>query len=149
MELPELDRIPWYEFEHAYGSAFDVPKELRRLTSTDSAVQRGAMERLYGTIYHQGSLYPATVPAVLPLLRILANPAIERRTEIARLFRAITESAAISQTEILSKWAQLSGLPHATSQNPEEPARREFAERRSVREEIARWSGAVLPAAAG
>jgi hypothetical protein len=143
MDLVDLDGTPWYELEHAYGSAFDVPKELRRLTSTDPSVQMGAIERLYGTIYHQGSIYPATVAAVLPLLQILANPIIENRAAVARLFKDITNSAVVASADIRAKWDSLAEFAHAVHRTPEQAAQKEVAERNAVREEINRRLSAI------
>jgi hypothetical protein len=132
MELEHLDRIPWYKLEHAYGNAFDVPKEIRRLTSTDCETQLAALERLCGTIYHQGSIFPATVPAVAALLEILANTSLANRDRIAQLFMHIAESSFVTAKQIREKWAQLASLPYP----PDDHSEREIEERLDVRNEI-------------
>ncbi|GAA3010723.1 hypothetical protein [Actinokineospora diospyrosa] len=58
---PEVD---WAELEHAYGSAEDTPEFIEALRGED---WEDAIENLSASILHQGTVYPATLPAV-PLL---------------------------------------------------------------------------------
>ena len=37
MDIAGLDDIPWHSLKHAYGSAYDVPKGIRRLTPSSDA----------------------------------------------------------------------------------------------------------------
>ncbi|MET9551755.1 hypothetical protein [Streptomyces sp. NPDC006645] len=60
----DLDAQPWAEREHAYGSADDVPDQLRALASDDAEEAEEALYELYGNIVHQGSVYEATAHAV-------------------------------------------------------------------------------------
>lgn len=60
----DLDAQPWAEREHAYGSAEDVPGQLRALASDDAEEAEEALYELYGNIVHQGSVYEATAHAV-------------------------------------------------------------------------------------
>ena len=132
MALECLDHVRWYELEHAYGNAFDIPKDIRRLTSIDDKTQSGALGRLYGTIYHQGSIFPATVTSIDPLLQIIANTSICNRGQIAELFFDIAESAVATPEQIKEKWALLSRLSCASDDYSD----REIHERKCVREEI-------------
>jgi hypothetical protein len=66
-----LNAIPWAELSQAYGSAEEVPVWLRQLTSDDEQVRQQAMGKLGSSIYHQGSLYPATAYAVPYLIALL------------------------------------------------------------------------------
>lgn len=68
--LAGLDEVAWDSLEHAYGPATDVPELLRVLVSGDQEQAAEAVYELYGTIWHQGSVYPATIPAVPFLIRI-------------------------------------------------------------------------------
>ena len=70
--LTGLDEIDWASLEHAYGPAEDVPELLRRVTSGDEDDASDALDELWGTIWHQGSVYPATVSAVPYLAEIAA-----------------------------------------------------------------------------
>lgn len=67
----DLDAQPWAELEHAYGSAEDVPGQLRALASADEEEAGEALGELYGCILHQGSVYEASARAV-PYLAGLA-----------------------------------------------------------------------------
>ncbi|MGC4896736.1 HEAT repeat domain-containing protein [Micromonospora sp. DT31] len=77
-----LDAVAWGELSHAYGNAHDTPGLLRRAGSEDSDAASEALSDLHGSIFHQGTVYPATVPAV-PFLAELAVRAVHRRDEFA------------------------------------------------------------------
>ncbi len=80
--LDGLDRIPWAELDHAYGSAEDVPDQLRALVSEDLKVRSNALWSLYGNVFHQGSRYPAT-PFVVPfLIELCRDPETPERGPI-------------------------------------------------------------------
>lgn len=70
--LNGLDDRPWAALQHAYGSAEDVPAVLRALADDDSETAKAALQELYGSIWHQGTVYAATVEAV-PFLARLAG----------------------------------------------------------------------------
>ena len=84
LTLDGLDGIDWASLRHAYGSAEDVPELLRRVASGDGDEGGGgdgsgggaeaaeALNELWGTIWHQGSVYSATVAAVPYLAKIAA-----------------------------------------------------------------------------
>lgn len=79
--LDGLDEIDWAGLEHAYGTAEDVPDLLRALASEDEDEVDEAFEEIISSLFHQGDVYPATVPAV-PFLAELASAARHRRSEI-------------------------------------------------------------------
>ena len=143
MALEELDATPWYQFEHAHGNAFDIPKALRRLSSVDPIKQTNGIDLLYESICHCSSLYSATVPAVLPLLNIVANPILDRRAEIAELFVAITKSAVTTPTDVQAKWGKLAALAQLPVETHHGAAERDLAARIAVREEIVRHFSAI------
>ncbi|MDC0722628.1 HEAT repeat domain-containing protein [Nannocystis bainbridge] len=69
--LANLDAIDWKSLRHAYGEASDVPKLIRALVSDHPGKREGALDALFSTIWHQGSVYsasPAAVPFLLELL---------------------------------------------------------------------------------
>src|SRR5581483_6556505 len=91
--LAGLDDIAWSSFEHAYGPADDVPELLRALVSGDEEQAEAAVHELYGTIWHQGSVYPATIPAVPFLIEIAVSGAAGGQTpEVLRLLGHIAGS---------------------------------------------------------
>jgi hypothetical protein len=70
--LQEVDHGSWDRLSHAYGPAVDTPELLRQAASSDEEVAKEAVSELYGSIFHQGTVYPATVVAV----RFLAELAV-------------------------------------------------------------------------
>ncbi|MET8121029.1 hypothetical protein [Micromonospora sp. NPDC005291] len=76
--LDGLDAVAWGELSHAYGSAHDTPGLLRQAGSEDSEIASAAISELHGSVFHQGTVYPATVAAV-PFLAELAADAPHRR----------------------------------------------------------------------
>ncbi|MFE5256349.1 hypothetical protein [Streptomyces coelicoflavus] len=86
----ELDTVPWQNLHHAYGPAEDVPQLIRALYQDDEAAAEEAMYELYGNIHHQGTVYPASAPAV----RFLAHAARHvtgRRTELLMLLATLAD----------------------------------------------------------
>jgi len=79
--LEDLDRVRWHKVSHAYGVATDVPDLLRALVDPDHAskkVRTGAertnreirdhvIHTLYGSVFHQGTVWQAS-PHVVPFL---------------------------------------------------------------------------------
>ncbi|MGV9940488.1 hypothetical protein [Streptomyces sp. NPDC003401] len=88
--LAGLDDRPWPELDHAYGSAEDLPALLRSLAGDDPDTADGALHELYGSILHQGTVYPATVEAVPFLARLAA--AGHRGADLLVLLGGIAES---------------------------------------------------------
>ncbi|MDR1852098.1 MAG: hypothetical protein LBR21_05530, partial [Propionibacteriaceae bacterium] len=56
---------------HAYGPADDIPALLDDLAGDDWDM---ALDELWGSILHQGTIYPATLPAMRHIARIAAEP---------------------------------------------------------------------------
>ncbi len=79
--LESLDEVGWAGLSHAYGSAGDVPAWLRQAGSGGDRAG-DAISELYGSLFHQGTVYPATRAAV-PFLAELARSAPARRSEFA------------------------------------------------------------------
>ena len=83
--LERLHTVDWNALTHAYGPAGDVPGLILALTAADRQARKDAYWELYGTIFHQGSRYPASAPAVPFLLELLADPATPDRHELLLL----------------------------------------------------------------
>ncbi|MCM0673679.1 hypothetical protein NCC78_02995, partial [Micromonospora phytophila] len=63
MRAPDdLDAVEWAALTHAYGGAEDVPALVRALYDPDDVGD--ALYDLHGNVWHQGSVFPATVAAV-------------------------------------------------------------------------------------
>ena len=83
--LERLHNVDWSALTHAYGPAADVPELIRALAGADRQARKDAYWELYGNIFHQGTRYPATAPAVPFLLELLADPATPDRHELLLL----------------------------------------------------------------
>ena len=59
--LDGLDLIDWASLQHAYDSAADVPDLLRDLASTNEEKRKNAIYKLFGNIWHQGTVYPSPI----------------------------------------------------------------------------------------
>ncbi|OKI87654.1 hypothetical protein A6A27_14470 [Micromonospora sp. CB01531] len=79
--LNRLAEIDWTRLTHAYGTAENIPDLLWALASDDEDEVEEALSEIIGSIFHQGDVYPATVPAV-PILAELASTAQHRRAWI-------------------------------------------------------------------
>ena len=81
----------WKDLTHAYGTAEDVPALLADLNSPNPLTRENALSELFGTIWHQGTVYPATVKAVPELLALFKSPTCEDREGIAALLASIAD----------------------------------------------------------
>lgn len=94
--LAGLDAIPWATLTHAYGSAEDVPGWLRAqaTASPDLSWKDMPLSKLFGSIWHQGTVYEATAYAVPFLIELAASPQVPRRAEILQLLAAIARGSS-------------------------------------------------------
>src|SRR6516162_19752 len=83
--LERLDRVDWASLTHAYGPASDTLDHIRQLASSRASQRKAARGALYSTIFHQGTRYAATAPAVPFLFELLDDPGTPERGEIIRL----------------------------------------------------------------
>ncbi|MFJ9942727.1 hypothetical protein [Streptomyces erythrochromogenes] len=86
----ELDHVHWHDLTHAYGPAEDVPELIRALYADDDDTADEAIHELYGTIHHQGTVYPASAPAV-PFLAHAVLHAPGRRDELPMLLAVLAD----------------------------------------------------------
>ncbi|GID60441.1 hypothetical protein [Actinoplanes couchii] len=93
--LEKLSEVPWARLGHAYGSAADVPDQIRALRSPDMAVRDAARRSLNHNIVHSGTRYEASAFAVPFLLELLADPATPERADLL----ALLTSLAIGEDE--------------------------------------------------
>jgi hypothetical protein len=80
--LEGIDNIEWGKLTHAYGEASDIPNLLRQLASPDADQRESARHALHGNIWHQGTVYEATVHTVPFLVELLAEPTLEDKAEL-------------------------------------------------------------------
>jgi HEAT repeat protein len=84
-----LDEIDWAALEHAHGRATDVPVLLRAAASDDPDARELAFELLAESIWHQGSVYSATTPAVPFLYRLLEADETPDKQQVTLLLASI------------------------------------------------------------
>ncbi|GAB2640621.1 hypothetical protein ABI214_00060 [Prescottella soli] len=77
----------WARLFHAYGVAMDTPAHLEALVGADATAFSTAMEHLYGAVLHQGTIYPATGPAIAAVARAVSfwSGDADQKTASARL----------------------------------------------------------------
>jgi hypothetical protein len=103
-EIEGLDKIRWHEYTHAYGSASELPKDIRRLSSSDPKVRQKALWELGGSIYHQGTVYPATAVAVPFLIRLASDSRSPDPAKIWELLDVIAQSSTVDPEKIREAW---------------------------------------------
>ncbi len=76
--LSGIENIDWGKWQHAYGPATDVPDCLRALVSQDPDAQVAAKWELYGNLWHQGTIYEATIHALPWLIKLIGADNVDR-----------------------------------------------------------------------
>ncbi len=104
LEIEGLDAVPWHQYTHAYGSASELPKDIRRLASSDPEFREQAAWQLLGSLYHQGTLYPATTVAAPFLVRLALDKRLPDRSKVLEVLDALAESAAVDPAKIRKTW---------------------------------------------
>jgi hypothetical protein len=92
--LEDLESVDWASLHHAYGTAEDVPGNIRRLTSDDPADWVAAIDALSFTVYHQGTVYDATPYAVPFLIELARSSGIKCRARVLELLAHIAAGAS-------------------------------------------------------
>ncbi|MFH9354070.1 HEAT repeat domain-containing protein [Kitasatospora sp. NPDC017646] len=87
--LAGLDAHPWATVNHAYGPAEDLPELLRAFAEGGEDAEE-ALDELYGSIVHQGTVYQASVDAAPYLARIAASG--RQTADALRLLGCLAES---------------------------------------------------------
>ncbi len=66
--------VPWDHLAHAYHGAWDVPAQLEAFLDTDSSQETldKAVDWMWASILHQGSIYSASTPALWILIDIIS-----------------------------------------------------------------------------
>lgn len=92
MTMTPLDEIPWSTLLHAYGTAEDVPKQLGQLKVASTSSD--ALHKLFGNIWHQGTVYEATSFAVPFLVDLAIDEATPNPVGILNLLEAIAHGTS-------------------------------------------------------
>lgn len=80
--LSRLQAIPWQDLKHACGPATDVPGLIKALAQPDQKLRDAAWQELYGSLWHQGTIYEATGHAVPFLIRLLDVDEVQEKHKI-------------------------------------------------------------------
>ena len=75
-----LDQVHWDQLQDAYGPAGATPGRIRKLASPKKRIRDRALDELFFTIYHQGTIYDSSVAAIPFLLEIVASTEVADRT---------------------------------------------------------------------
>ncbi|WP_371572863.1 hypothetical protein [Streptomyces sp. NBC_01314] len=84
-----LEDIDWASMEHAYGTAEEVPALLWALRSPHTEERRKALDRFYGAVHHQGSVYPSTAASLPFLFELAADGTTPERAAVVALLVSI------------------------------------------------------------
>ena len=96
--LENLEKIDWSALEDAYGPSTRTPGLIRALTSDRKSKRDKALSELYSTIWHQGTIYAASVEAVPFLLEIVASKEVPDRTQALEILQAISTGTSYHET---------------------------------------------------
>lgn len=88
--LEGLDAVDWAGRSHACDPAADTPDLLRQAASDDLELVKSALSDLYGSVFHQGNAYPATV-VVVPFLVELAHSAKHSRSDFVWMVGSLAD----------------------------------------------------------
>src|SRR5204862_595687 len=81
----QFSQIPWASIHHAYGPATDTPTHLLALLSEEPEEREAALEHLWASICHQGSIYEASAVAAVFLIQILTQVPDEQKPPLLGL----------------------------------------------------------------
>jgi hypothetical protein len=95
----DLDQQPWRDLTHAYGSANDVPRWLRQLTSSNEKIRVTALNDLYGSICHQNWNCPATAYTVPYVIELLQQPLVEQKAGLLAMLADIASCEPLNEAD--------------------------------------------------
>lgn len=104
MDWTILEQTDWSRTFHAYALATDTPAALRSLAGTEEEFASG-MDHLWGSILHQGTVYPATAPAVRQVCALLGELSPHRVLELLRFLHETGLSAVVDVGTDADTWA--------------------------------------------
>jgi hypothetical protein len=86
-----MDRVAWEALSHAYGPAGDLPEILAAAGSSDEQEALDAVERLFSSVYHQGSVYPASAAVVPFVTELVLGPGTHHRALLLALLGGMAD----------------------------------------------------------
>ena len=85
----KLKQVPWKSLHHAYGATQDTPIWLFALLSDQDEQREQALNNLWDSICHQGSVYEASCAAVPFFIEILTEVPDQRKPAILALLEGL------------------------------------------------------------
>ena len=142
-----LDAIDWKSLTHAYGEATDVPDLLRSLLSPNAGQREETIDTLFGSIWHQGTVYPATAAAVPFLYELLAGADVPCKVDVVSLLTAIAEGHGYLEIHAVGEYGEATWREILAKQGKslEEEMKREREEIASVRRAISAGLPQLIP----
>jgi hypothetical protein len=98
--LRGLDGPTWGALDHAYGPADDIPEVIRAAASSSADAAEAAVDELFGSIFHQGTVYSASVAAVPFIAELAVAPKVHHRSLLVYLLGAMADPAEAYGTEV-------------------------------------------------
>jgi hypothetical protein len=105
--LEGLDDLAWGGLLHAYGSADDLPGLIRAAASTDEAEADGAVEGLFSSVFHQGTVYPASAAVVPFVAELVAAGATQQRWSLLHLLGGMADPHEAAGVDVAAVRAAL------------------------------------------
>jgi hypothetical protein len=84
-----LSQVPWSDLTRAYGAAVDTPEHLLALLADDPEERRRAVDALWPSICHQGTVYEASCAVVPFLIRIMREGPPDGRQSVLYLLAGL------------------------------------------------------------
>jgi hypothetical protein len=89
--LEGLDAIPWSTMHHALGQADDIPTLLRMALSDTKETRDEAFEMLHQTVWHQGTVYEASIHVVPFLWEMIRSPEMPDKASVVYLLASLAD----------------------------------------------------------
>ncbi|MBO3739012.1 hypothetical protein [Actinoplanes flavus] len=91
--LDGLDDIDWSALDGAYGPCTAAPDILRAIASGDPEAAGEGRYEFASSIWHQGTVYPATAEVIPFLVELAITPGVHRRDHLLRTLGALRPRA--------------------------------------------------------
>jgi HEAT repeat len=98
--LRGLDDPPWGALSHAYGPADDIPEVIRAVASADEDEADAAVDELFGSVFHQETVFSAAVAAVPFIAELALAPEVHHRSLLVYLLGAMADPAEAYGPEV-------------------------------------------------
>lgn len=110
--LDGLDDVDWSSLRDAYGPATNVPAYIRAMASTEPTHRSCAMQILFQTIWHQGTIYSASASAIPFLVKLMEAEGPHDKVDVAFLLANLVDGRPSffrceNNPEEVAKWRKI------------------------------------------